>query len=79
MVHNAYSAGNIPLKIHAIANVKVHAAPHVIGGGEVQPVSARLEGDQENRRAGIRLEAIDEFLAVAGFSVEAQGGDAGVA
>ncbi len=27
VVENAYSAGNIPLRIHAIANVKIHADP----------------------------------------------------
>jgi flotillin len=27
VVHNAYSAGNIPLRIHAIANVKIHTDP----------------------------------------------------
>jgi flotillin len=29
-VENAYSAGNIPLKIHAIANVKIHSDPSKI-------------------------------------------------
>jgi len=30
-VQNAYSAGNIPLQIHAIANVKIHSDPNIIG------------------------------------------------
>ena len=30
VVHNAYSKGNIPLRIHAIANVKVHSDPRFI-------------------------------------------------
>ena len=29
-VHNAYSAGNIPLRIHAIANVKISSDPRLI-------------------------------------------------
>jgi len=29
-VNNAYSAGNIPLRIHAIANVKISSDPHLI-------------------------------------------------
>lgn len=31
VVQNAYSRGNIPLQIHAIANVKIHSAPEFIG------------------------------------------------
>src|SRR5690606_33905141 len=31
VVHNAYSRGNIPLQIHAIANVKVHSKDEYIG------------------------------------------------
>lgn len=31
VVHNAYSRGNIPLQIHAIANVKVHSNPRFLG------------------------------------------------
>ncbi len=30
VVQNAYSKGNIPLKIHAIANVKIHSDPRLI-------------------------------------------------
>ncbi len=30
VVHNAYSKGNIPLKIHAIANVKIHSDPMLL-------------------------------------------------
>ena len=31
VVQNAYSLGNIPLQIHAIANVKIHNGPNYIG------------------------------------------------
>ncbi len=30
VVQNAYSAGNIPLRIHAIANVKIHSDPQLL-------------------------------------------------
>lgn len=30
VVHNAYSKGNIPLRIHAIANVKIHSDPSLL-------------------------------------------------
>src|SRR5690606_2270532 len=30
VVQNAYSAGNIPLQIHAIANVKIHSEPRLL-------------------------------------------------
>jgi flotillin len=30
VVQNAYSAGNIPLQIHAIANVKIHSEPQLL-------------------------------------------------
>lgn len=30
VVQNAYSAGNIPLQIHAIANIKIHSDPRII-------------------------------------------------
>ena len=30
VVQNAYSAGNIPLRIHGVANVKIHSNPKLV-------------------------------------------------
>ncbi len=71
MVHNAYSAGNIPLKIHAIANVKVHAGPQVIGNAierflgrsvkEIQQVAQQtLEGAVREVIATLTPEEVNE-------------------
>ncbi len=43
VVQNAYSSGNIPLKIHAIANIKIHSDPRF-----VQNAVERFLGRQRN-------------------------------
>ncbi len=71
MVHNAYSSGNIPLKIHAIANVKIHAGAQVIGNAierflgrsvrEIQQVAQQtLEGAVREVIATMTPEEVNE-------------------
>ena len=43
VVQNAYSAGNIPLRIHAVANVKIHSAP-----GKLRNAIERFLGHQRD-------------------------------
>ena len=70
-VQNAYSAGNIPLQIHAIANVKIHADPHIIGNAierflgrstaEIQTVAQQtLEGAVREVIATLTPEEVNE-------------------
>ena len=71
VVHNAYSEGNIPLQIHAIANVKIHSSPARIRNAierflgrslqEVQTVAQQtLEGAVREVIAKMTPEAINE-------------------
>ena len=70
-VRNAYSAGNIPLKIHAIANVKIHSDSRFIGNAmerflgvplnEVQTVAQQtLEGAVREVIAKLTPEQVNE-------------------
>ncbi len=70
-VQNAYSAGNIPLQIHAIANVKVHSDPEIIGNAierflgrsnsEIQTVAQQtLEGAVREVIATLTPEEVNE-------------------
>ena len=70
-VQNAYSSGNIPLQIHAIANVKVHADPEIIGNAierflgrstsEIQTVAQQtLEGAVREVIATLTPEEVNE-------------------
>ncbi len=71
VVHNAYSRGNIPLQIHAIANVKVHSKDQYIGNaierflgkptGEIQLVAQQtLEGALREVLAQLTPEEVNE-------------------
>jgi flotillin len=71
VVQNAYSRGNIPLRIHAIANVKVHADPRYIGNAverflgrsvnEIQMVGQQtLEGALREVLAQLTPEEVNE-------------------
>lgn len=71
VVQNAYSKGNIPLQIHAIANVKVHSDPRYIGNAierflgrsrnEIQVVAQQnLEGAVREVIAGLTPEEVNE-------------------
>ena len=71
LVNNAYSRGNIPLKIHAIANVKLHSNPQLIGNAierflgrdlkEVQTVAQQtLEGAVREVIATLTPEEVNE-------------------
>jgi flotillin len=71
VVHNAYSRGNIPLKIHAIANVKVHSSDRFINNAierflgkpaaEIQLVARQtLEGALREVLAQLTPEEINE-------------------
>lgn len=71
VVQNAYSKGNIPLQIHAIANVKVHSDPRYIGNAierflgrsvrEVQQVAQQtLEGALREVLAQLTPEEVNE-------------------
>jgi flotillin len=71
VVQNAYSKGNIPLQIHAIANVKVHSDPRYIGNAierflgrsvrEVQMVAQQtLEGALREVLAQLTPEEVNE-------------------
>lgn len=71
VVQNAYSRGNIPLQIHAIANVKVHSDPRYIGNAierflgrsvrEVQLVAQQtLEGALREVLAQLTPEEVNE-------------------
>ncbi len=71
VVQNAYSAGNIPLKIHAIANVKIHSDPRYIGNAierflgravrEIQVVAQQtLEGAVREVIASLTPEEVNE-------------------
>jgi flotillin len=71
VVQNAYSRGNIPLMIHAIANVKIHNADHLIGNaierflgkpvGEIQLVAQQtLEGSLREVLAQLTPEEVNE-------------------
>ena len=44
----------------------------VIGGGEIEPGSARLERDEEHRRPGVVLELADDGATIARRPVEAR-------
>lgn len=70
-VQNAYSAGNIPLQIHAIANVKVHADPAILSNAierflgrstsEIQTVAQQtLEGAVREVIAKLTPEEVNE-------------------
>jgi len=70
-VQNAYSAGNIPLQIHAIANVKVHADPVILSNAierflgrstsEIQTVAQQtLEGAVREVIAKLTPEEVNE-------------------
>ena len=70
-VQNAYSAGNIPLQIHAIANVKIHSNPQIIGNAierflgrstaEIQTVAQQtLEGAVREVIATLTPEEVNE-------------------
>ena len=70
-VQNAYSAGNIPLQIHAIANVKIHSDPRIIGNAierflgrstaEIQTVAQQtLEGAVREVIATLTPEEVNE-------------------
>ena len=70
-VQNAYSSGNIPLQIHAIANVKVHSQAQFIGNaierflgrslGEIQLVAQQtLEGAVREVIATLTPEEVNE-------------------
>ncbi len=71
VVHNAYSAGNIPLQIHAIANVKISADDRYLRNAierflgrslaEVQTVAQQtLEGAVREVIAGLTPEQVNE-------------------
>ena len=71
VVQNAYSAGNIPLRIHAIANVKVHSNPALVRNAierflgrsrmEVQVVAQQtLEGALREVLAQMTPEEVNE-------------------
>lgn len=71
VVHNAYSRGNIPLQIHAIANVKIHSKDRYIGNaierflgkptGEIQLVAQQtLEGALREVLAQLTPEEVNE-------------------
>jgi flotillin len=71
VVHNAYSRGNIPLKIHAIANVKVHSSDRFINNAierflgkpaaEIQLVAQQtLEGALREVLAQLTPEEVNE-------------------
>lgn len=71
VVQNAYSAGNIPLQIHAIANVKIHSDPTFIANAverflgrsvhEVQTVAQQtLEGAVREVIATLTPEQVNE-------------------
>lgn len=71
VVSNAYSRGNIPLQIHAIANVKVHSNPRFIGNAierflgrsmdEIQRVAQQtLEGALREVLAQLTPEEVNE-------------------
>ena len=71
VVQNAYSRGNIPLQIHAIANVKIHSSPELIGNAierflgrslsEVQLVAQQtLEGAVREVIARMTPEEVNE-------------------
>lgn len=71
VVNNAYSAGNIPLQIHAIANVKIHSDPDHIGNAierflnrsvqEIQQVAQQtLEGAVREVIATLTPEQVNE-------------------
>ena len=71
VVQNAYSAGNIPLQIHAIANVKVYSDPQYIGNAierflgrdnrEIQLVAQQtLEGAVREVIATLTPEQVNE-------------------
>lgn len=71
VVQNAYSAGNIPLQIHAIANVKIHSDPTYISNAverflgrsvhEVQTVAQQtLEGAVREVIATLTPEQVNE-------------------
>ncbi len=70
-VNNAYSVGNIPLRIHAIANVKISSDPKLIRNaierflgqsiGEIQTVARQtLEGALREVLAQMTPEAVNE-------------------
>ncbi len=71
VVQNAYSRGNIPLMIHAIANVKIHSKDRLIGNaierflgkpvGEIQLVAQQtLEGALREVLAQLTPEEVNE-------------------
>lgn len=71
VVQNAYSRGNIPLMIHAIANVKIHSDEHLIGNaierflgkptGEIQLVAQQtMEGALREVLAQLTPEEVNE-------------------
>ncbi len=71
VVQNAYSAGNIPLQIHAIANVKIHTDPGAIANAierflgrslhEIQTVAQQtLEGAVREVIATLTPEQVNE-------------------
>jgi flotillin len=71
VVHNAYSRGNIPLKIHAIGNVKIHSHERFINNaierflgkptGEIQLVAQQtLEGALREVLAQLTPEEVNE-------------------
>ncbi|MCB9595436.1 MAG: flotillin family protein [Sandaracinaceae bacterium] len=71
VVQNAYSKGNIPLMIHAIANVKIHSDDRMIGNaierflgkptGEIQLVAQQtLEGALREVLAQLTPEEVNE-------------------
>jgi len=71
VVQNAYSHGNIPLMIHAIANVKIHGDEHLINNaierflgkpvGEIQLVAQQtLEGALREVLAQLTPEEVNE-------------------
>lgn len=71
VVHNAYSRGNIPLQIHAIANVKIHSEERSIGNaierflgkpiGEIQLVAQQtLEGALREVLAQLTPEEVNQ-------------------
>ncbi len=71
VVQNAYSRGNIPLQIHAIANVKIHSSPAIIGNAierflgrsprEIQLVAQQtLEGALREVLAQLTPEEVNE-------------------
>jgi flotillin len=71
VVHNAYSMGNIPMKIHAIANVKIHSDDRYIGNaierflgkpiGEIMLVAQQtLEGALREVLAQLTPEEVNE-------------------